>query len=204
MSDTISDNASIGTVHIPTYYEGPTDINGDVRINQRYFAYRTGAYSVFGKTLNVVFTIDRPAKEVWPYFKDYNLWQNSYHHYYSGVAGDLEGKAIRISGKPNESDPQKYRDLTVLKVIPEYLIILVDGLTEDLKKAEASPDFQTFMLNEHDGKTEITCLMQHASATKDKIGEETFAHLRKVAQDSQMKWRDIFIPNLRKLIYERQ
>src|SRR2546430_10199387 len=94
-----------GTTSVPRSYEGPVDVSDDVSVRQRYYTYRTDAGWVACKTLNVMFTIDQPVKDVWRYFKDFNLWQNSYHHYYSGVVGDLEGRTVRLTlGKPGDTN----------------------------------------------------------------------------------------------------
>src|SRR5687767_9270596 len=86
-----------GTVLAPKYYEGPVDIAGDVHVRIRYFTYLTDEGLVSGRNTNHMFTIERPARQVWPYIKDFNLWQNAYGFYYSGVVGDLEGKFFHIS-----------------------------------------------------------------------------------------------------------
>src|SRR5262249_29731254 len=109
------------TVPGRTYYEGPSDVNADERIHARYFTYKTKDALVAGDCYCIMFTIDRPAKEVWRYLRDFNLWQNEHHHYYSGVIGDLEGQTFRLSDKPNDPGPHYYE---VLKVIPEYLIVI--------------------------------------------------------------------------------
>jgi len=54
------------------YYEGPAEVTSDVRLHQRFFAYETDAGMVGGADFNVMFAIDRPAREVWPYLKDFN------------------------------------------------------------------------------------------------------------------------------------
>src|SRR5579864_2400598 len=78
-----------GSFSAPHYYDGPTDVREDIQLQQRYFAYRTERGIVAGCDFNVSFTIDRPTPQVWPYFKDFNRWQNSYGHFYSGVLGEL-------------------------------------------------------------------------------------------------------------------
>jgi hypothetical protein len=190
-----------GTVLAPNYYEGPAEILGDVRLHQRYFTYKTDAGWVAGKTFNVMFTIERPAKDVWPRLKDFNPWQNSYGHYYSGVVGDLEGKQFCISDKPNEPGPYQYE---VVRVIPEQLIVVLQPLQEGGSTDAISPDCHVVMLSEHDGKTIVTFLMEHASRNKDMTEEEALDPWRKMAPESQRKWRDIFIPTLKRLIYQGQ
>src|SRR5947209_2244667 len=89
-----------GTEAAPGYYDGPNEVIGDLRLNQRYFLYRTPLGLVSGKTFSITFTIDRPTRDVWPVFKDFNLWQNS-HNGYSGVVGDLDGKSFQLSSQPD-------------------------------------------------------------------------------------------------------
>lgn len=206
-----------GTVQARRYYEGPSDIRGDVRVHGRFFTYRTDAGLVSGCAFNVMFTIDRPAREAWPYVKDFNLWQNAYNHYYSGVVGDLEGKTFRLSVKPNDPGPHHYR---VERVIPEYLIVFnqpVPTTEEETRSLKAlgypgvyavSPGYHVFMLNEHGGKTDVTIFMEHATVMAPRnqkmTDEEALAPWRgeKKAPEWLRKWRDDFIPTLKKLVYE--
>jgi hypothetical protein len=194
-----SAGAAQGTALVPRFYEGPADIQGDVHLQQRYFTYQTEAGWVAGKTFNVMFTIDRPAKDVWPHLKDFNPWQNSYGHYYSGVLGDLEGKTFQLGSDPHEPGPHQYK---VVRVIPEHLIVLLQPVPQDINTTDFSPDCHVFMLNEHDGKTVVTALMEHASLSKDTTEQDALSPFREVAPESQRKWRDIFIPTLKNLIYE--
>jgi len=195
-----------GTVPARTYYEGPADFNGDERIHARYFAYQTDAGLVVGDTYSIMFTIDRPAKDVWRYLKDFNLWQNEHNHYYSGVLGDLEGKTFRLSNKPDDPGPHYYE---VLKVIPEYLIVINQPIPADGSSAELpglggiSPGFHVFMLNEHDGKTTVSVFMQHAARAETKNEQEALEPWREIVEtDAQPKWREDFIRTLKRLVYE--
>jgi hypothetical protein len=187
-----------GTILAPCFYEGPAEVLGDVHLSQRFFVYKTDTGKVAGKTLNVMFTVGRSAKDVWPHLKDFNPWQNSYGHYYSGVLGDLEGKTFVLSDRSGEPGQYLYN---VLRVIPEHLIVLSEPLPEESRAAGMSPDCHVFMLNEHGGKTVVTCLMEHASFIRDVItDEEALRPWRDAAPESHRKWRDIFVPTLKKLI----
>src|SRR6266516_5614783 len=117
-----------GTVDA-TYYEGHAHADGDERMNIRYYTYRTDAGLVAGATTSVMFTVDRPARDVWPYLKDFNLWQSAYDHYYSGVVGDLEGLSVGGSDKPIDSPGELPYE--VIRAIPEYLIVLAQPAPEE-------------------------------------------------------------------------
>jgi len=152
-----------------------------------------------GTTTNVMFTIDRPAKAVWPYLRDFNLWQNSYHHYYSGVAGDLEGRTIRLVIGSDLNAPERLSaEYRVVRVIPEHLLMISQVVVEDGPVAGMG-GLTVFMLNEHDEKTVITILMQHDRLTQALTEEEALAPWRASAPENLMKWRDFFIPTLKRL-----
>jgi hypothetical protein len=185
------------TVSQPKFYEGPTDILGDVHLRQRFFTYRCSGGLIAGKTFNVMFTIERPARIVWPCFKDLNCWQNVYHHYYSGVIGDLEGKTFHLSSTPDGPALYRYK---VERVIPEHLIVISQPVSDEVRAAGFSPDTHVFMLNEHGGRTVATILMQHASLLRDRTEDEALEPWRTMSRDSHMKWRDFFIPTLKKLV----
>jgi len=199
-----------GTGQAPHYYEGPTHIHGDVRLHQRLFSYETNAGLVAGWNMSVMFTIDRSAKEVWPYLKDFNLWQNSYDYYYTGVVGDLyssqEGnlgeKTFRIGSKPNNPESLYPFEYKVLRVIPERLIVIFQPVPEDGSNGGVSPGFHVFMLSEHDGKTVVTIEMEHANRSQGKTEEEAVGIWREAAPEIERFWRDIFIPDLKKLVHK--
>src|SRR5262245_4677875 len=105
-------------MHSPrAYHDGPADIVGDIRVRGRFFTQETSKGLIAGATWNFMFVIHHPAKDVWPVFKDFNAWQNSYGHYYSGVVGDLEGRTFAL-GTADDLGVPRYE---VLKVIPEHL-----------------------------------------------------------------------------------
>ena len=190
-----------GKNSVRKYYEGPAETQGDVRLRQRYFTHQSDAGLIVGKDFNVMFTIDRPAKDVWLYVKDFNLWQNSYGYYYSGVVGDLEGESFHITVKKGNESLGSY-PYKVLRAIPEYLIVAFEPIAEDGSNGGINSGFHVFVLNEHDGKTTVTVLMEHGSRTRDMTEEEALDPFRKQAPESHRFWRDILIPTLKKLIYQ--
>jgi hypothetical protein len=189
-------NSEEGTAAAPRFYEGLANTDGDVEQHRRYFTYRTAEGLVVGYAVNLMFTISRPARDVWPTFKDFNRWQHSHHHY-SGVVGDLEGKTYRVGSAPGS--PGQY-DYHVIKVIPEHLIVVSEPVPADGSTGGVSRGFHVFMLNEHLGRTIVTILMEHSFRTRDKTADEALGHWRAMAPELQSKWRVHFIPLLRKLI----
>jgi hypothetical protein len=200
-----------GTVQVTQFHEGPAHMQDDVQLHQRYFTYKTDAGIVAGCDMTAMFTIDRPAKDVWPYIRDFNRWQNAYGYYYSGVVGDLYSSAecdlgketFRISiKKPNEAPQQYPYDYKVLRVIPERLIVFFQPVPDDGSTGGVSPGFHVFMLNEDKGKTVVTVLMEHASRTQETSEEEALAYWKGETPEAVRCWRDSFIPTLKKLVYE--
>jgi hypothetical protein len=197
-----------GTVLAPTYYEGPFVIQDDVHIRRRYYTYRTEEGLVAGTTLSVMFTIDRPQREVWPYIKDFNLWQNPFTHFYSGVIGDLDGKTFALSLDRNDLGKHRYQ---VVRVIPEHVIAIYQPALEENSPyipglGGISPGFHVFMLNEHAGKTVVTILMEHASYASgdpDMRVEEALGPWRAgPGPEGVRKWHEDFIPELKRLVYD--
>jgi hypothetical protein len=178
------------------YYEGPCETWGDARLHFRYYSSDTDAGKMVGVVASITFVLDRPASDVWPHFKDFNLWHNSCDHYYSGVLGDLEGKTFRLSKKPNEPGPHQYR---VVKVIHEHLIEF-DQRGSWEGGSQPFDGYGVYMLNNHGEKTLVTILMQHASRMEDKTQEEALDFWRRIVTDAHRKWRDAFIPTLEQLV----
>src|SRR3954453_22417181 len=143
-----------GTKEAVTWTDGPRDVEGDVKIHQRFYTENTEAGTVVGKTLSILFTLKTSAKDLWPHLKDFNPWQNEYGHYYSGVIGDLEGQTFRIAASADDLDGEhQYR---VVRVIPEHLIVV---LQPQIAAVGQSPDSHTVMLNEHVGKSIVSIVM---------------------------------------------
>lgn len=196
-----------------TYYDGPSDVTGDVRLRYRYFTYRVEAGLVAGVATTVRFTLDAPASRIWPIFKDFNLWQNQFDHYYSGVIGDLEGKTFSLSLKPNDTSmPHRY---DVVRVIPEYLINNQMRVTEDYTDSPSPgfpgeggviPGYSVYLLSDEDGITAMTCFLEHAAVmersaeSQGMSEEEALAPWRELTPEWLSKWRDRFIPSLRALV----
>jgi hypothetical protein len=197
------------------YSPGPADVTDDIAITTRYFTYRSGAGFVAGDNILVKFGIDAPVSKVWPYASDWNTWMNDPgSYYYSGVLGELEGQTFSLSLKPNDTEmPHFYH---VDKVIPEHLIVVSQPILtdEDLKvyplpgHGGASGGYHVFMLSEHEGKTLITVYMEHESvmargADADTITpDEALAPWMEALGGALARWRDDFIPALRRRVAE--
>jgi hypothetical protein len=196
----VATDAAEGTVRSPRWYESFADVNGDEQVHSKLYAYVQEGDLFVGTTKSVMFTVDAPARDVWPVLKDSNLWQAEYGHHYSGVIGDLEGKSFRLGDKPNPEGPHQYH---VLRVIPEHLMVVNQPGDWD-----GGPDpwdgFHVFMLNEHDGKSTVTIIMQHALRSTDQTEEEAIARWQESQPENQRKWRDVFIPKFKELVYEKE
>jgi hypothetical protein len=199
-----------GTLHAPHYLEAHKDQNDDVHLRTRLFTYDTDSGIVAGGVWNIVCTIDRPVKQVWPFFKDFNLWMNSYGYYWPGVLGDMytseerdvDRKTFPITIKKPNEPPREVNLYQLVNVIPEHMIVLWQPIVEGHPHGGVSPGFNVFMLNEQAGKTLVTITMEHATRATGKTEEEALAPWREIAKEVHAFWRDIFIPNLRKLAYK--
>jgi uncharacterized protein YndB with AHSA1/START domain len=201
-------DAPLGTVRNPRYYDGPSDVVGDVHLRIRYFAYETDEGLVAGRNTSHFFTIDRPVRDVWPVVSDFNRWHNPAGYFYSGVLNELYSRddrdlghgtfriTVRKEGEPDfETD-----DYIVLNVVPEHLIVLFQPVPADGGNGGISPGFHTITLNEHDRKTLVTFYTEHASRTTDKTEEEALEPFRATADETLRRFRDVFIPTLKRLV----
>jgi hypothetical protein len=204
-----------GSAGSPKFYESVTDVHDDVRIHGRYYSYVKDVGLVAGVTLSVMCVVDRPVAEVWPVYKDHNLWQNSYDYYYSGVVGDLEGGSFTLGDSPDE--PTSNPPYHVIRVVPEYLVVFHQPSVGRWEKDAVmpgygivSPGVMSFGCDEYDGKTHLAIFMEHTSVMAlpeelDAATEEAvIGPWREMLVDGVRKWRDIFVPNLKELVYEGQ
>jgi len=196
-----------GSVRDPKVHDAFTEVDDDLRLHGRYYTYVSDDGLVVGVTLSCMCVVDRPVREVWPLYKDFNLWQSSYDHHYSGVVGDLEGKTFTL--RIGDVQIPGYR---VIRSIPEYLIVFDQPPTDDLPDAFpglgiVSPGFMSFGIDEYEGRSEIAVFMEHASVmarTADidaTTEEDAIGPWRPMLTDGVRKWRDVFIPNLKELAY---
>lgn len=202
---------TVNTFHIESTHQGrtysaaPSHDGGDERIRQRYFTYQTDKGLVAGVSVNVLFTLQRPARVVWPIISDFNVWQNlGTAHSYSGILRELEGKSFGLHVGPNDRRPHYYE---VVKVIPEYLIVINQPIPADGSsagypgKGGVSPGFHVFMLNEHEGRTTVSIYMEHSAIADSADAEEALAPWRESRAPAYLsKWRDEFIPSLKNLV----
>jgi hypothetical protein len=184
----------------PKWHVGPAYADKDVRIRYLYYTYPTDQGLVSAGYLSVLFSIDRPARAVWPYFKDFNLWQNPYGYYYTGVVGDLEGATFALTvGKDTPPGPHGYR---VVRAIPEHMISIHQPVPADGSTGGMSPGFHSMLLTEHEGTTSVIYEGDHATRTQGKSEEEALKPWREFSDKVVLMWRDSFIPTLRKLVYD--
>lgn len=158
-------------------------------------------------------SMDCPARDVWPYFKDFNLWHEDLT--YDGVIGDREGKSVDFTIKPDgpfkdftpifasDDEMQNFRKhLRICKIIPEHLIIF-DSV--GLDKTHKMDSYYVFSLRELDGGTRITIAMIYApfvSARKDEAQLVTWFQAVRTNVDD--RWDELYIPKLRALVEKRR
>jgi hypothetical protein len=99
-------------------------------------------------------------------------------------------------------------------VIPEHVIVVsqpatAEGAAGYPGHGVVSPGYHVFTLTERADDTLVTVFMQHASLmarppVPDAVtADDALAPWREVVGDGLMKWRDIFIPTLKRLVAER-
>lgn len=190
---------SEGTHDRPIHHDGLQSDEGGVHQRRRYFSYEAVDGLVTGTATSITFDIDRPAAAVWTALKDFNAWQNSYHHHYSGVVGDMEGQVVRSTLGGDLHDPRgAYGEYRIDRVIPEYLIVLSQIVPAD-KRVGGMGGYSVFMLSEFDDITTVSIMIQHDRLTPDLSLDAALDYWRAFAPELLMKWRDHFVPNLRRL-----
>jgi hypothetical protein len=188
-------------IHSAEVYEGPFESNGDVHLRYGFYTYQAERGLVSAGILSVMFTLDRPPKDVWPYLKDFNLWQNSGDYYYSGVVGDMADEPFTLTiGKKDDPGRRELNGYKLLRVIPHHLILLSDPVPTDGSTGGVSPGIHPFVLTELNGNTVITLESDHAQVTQNASADEALATWRQLGSKVFPIWRDKFIPTLRKLV----
>lgn len=158
-------------------------------------AYTEHGYSLSELAFDITWTVDRPVREVWPIFKDFNNWQNGYNFFYDGVMGDEgNGRQVYLSNKPN--NPGVGGAYTVRKVIPEHLIYVESMPVATGLKDTLFSGHNVATLTEEGGVTTINFFMEHTWRSSEVSEKE----LRKIAQSlvdsGKMYWQEHFLPDL--------
>ena len=203
-----------GTVSAPTWYDGIDHNEGDFGFHLKNFTYMTVKGPVVGIIGSVMFTIDRPAKEVWPYLKDFNSFEGPYGIRYEGKDGnlvawgdlytseehDLGQETLTYGGTKNtwKSVPS-----SVIRVIPEHLLVLFENIPADGSTDGMSPGFHVFTLNEHGGQSIVYGIMEHSERSNAKTEAEALAGSRwgpkQYDQAASLgRWKQ-FVPTLKDL-----
>jgi hypothetical protein len=207
MSATSTKTWGEGTESSPKYWVAFDEQHDDAKFSGRYFTFDTDEGLVAGATVDLTCTFDAPARDVWPYFKDHTLWQDAYHHYYSGVLGDLEGKTFMLNTEPDNFPKHRY---DVIRVIQEHVIIVNQPIPDPGEaysigaghpQGGVNPGCMVFMISEYGGQTVLNIFMEHRFRTKtlsEAEAMETFWWM----PDALLKWRDVFIPALKMLVYD--
>lgn len=207
---------STGTIRDPKFIEGFSLDEDGLRMHGEYVIYQCELGLVCGTRVTVKFTLDGSRREVWPFFKDQNAWMNPASYYFSHTIDDLEeGQTYRTAMDPNDLDgPHQWR---LDKVLPEYVIVksqLVPkgeyvGPTGKFGLGRVPAGYVVIGLDQFEpGKTEVAFFMEHstlvaqpedAEAMSD---EEAMAPWLPVMDAVVPRWRDVFLPALRKLVAE--
>lgn len=206
--------AEEGTFSAPAISEISLRQSDGATIRRVVYSYSDGAAEVVGTKTSVLFTLNRPVKDVWPVFRDFNKWQNAAGLFYSGEFGDQEGKLefmMRQRDKPSIDTTQAF---IVEHIIPQSAIVLYSPLWEATdehgrKLGSRHEGKNVFMLTEVDGTTIVTAAMEHAyhyhGPEARRRAEEALSQRVKTAQDAKKSgakdiWESDFIPALRALL----
>jgi hypothetical protein len=184
-------------------------------IRRVVFSYRNGTEDVVGTKTSVHFTIDRPAKEVWPIFQDFNQWQSQIGYFMTGALGDREGDIEFLTGPKRENATiDQSQALKVAYIIPEQAIVLHSPPWEKVDKnghrvGNRHEGKNVFMLTEVKGRTVVTAAMEHtfhyygpnsrSNASKG-LAQKVQAAQEKKKKGSKDLWEKSFIPKLKELV----
>lgn len=199
-----------GTVVDPNWYDGKDYNEEGFSIHFRNFTYMTKSGPVVGIVASIMFTLDVPSAVAWKYMKDFTTFEGEFGIRYTGVWGEMDTSEERELGQNTlqyQGSKGEWSSVPsqVVRVIPQHLLTLYETIPADGSSGGVSPGFHTVMLNDHNGKTVVTAIMDHAERLPNLTEQEAFDRSMwgpgKYDQDASMKrWRDQFVPTLRKLV----
>lgn len=156
--------------------------------------------------LDITITLSRPVREVWPVFKDFNLWMNRFGYAWDGLPADNENHYVYL-GNTRSSNNLKYGSegsktkYVVRKVIPEQLMYW-DSLPVPLVDKDGVWTGHNLVgMQEANGQTRLSIFMEHTWYSETMTVEELRAEARWAMFDAVLAfWRDYFIPDLISLL----
>lgn len=180
------------------------------------FSYSKGTEEVVGTTTSVHFTINASAKEVWPTFQNFNLWQSQEGVSFTGPFGDREGELEYLMyqvGDRGKVTIDRSMVFIVEQIVPEHLIVIHSPLWESVD-ADGKPTGSrhegknTFMLSEVDSETIVTAVMEHAyHHYGPEAKEKSTLFLEKKIKQNKTRKRDIwegFAPKIKALVEKKK
>lgn len=185
-------------------------------VRRSVFSYRNGADEVVGTTTSVHFTLDSPAKRVWPTFQNFNLWQKQKGVSFSGPFGDKEGEMEYLMYQEGHRETVTIDNamaFNVQQIVPEHVIVLHSPLFErvgaDGKRLGSRHEGKNvFMLTEVNGKTTVTAVMEHSYHYYGPDAKRNAqAGLKQALKTAKNRKKDIwegFVPRIRKQVEDNK
>jgi hypothetical protein len=159
--------------------------------------------------LDVTITLTHRVDEVWPIFKDFDLWMGRYGYFWNGVfPADNEDKFVYLGNKAGANDTKYGTDGTrtkyiVRKVIPERLMYF-DSLPSPIPgKDGVWMGHNVISLYEEGGQTRIVTFMEHTWYSETMTIDELRAEAKGALEGGTAFWRDYFVPDLNSAIESR-
>jgi hypothetical protein len=167
------------TAEAPAYVDGVEEIDGDLHLRTRYYTYLSDAGLVAGAETNVMFTIDRPACDVWPFAVAWDAWQTK--EFYN--VEKLVPEYLIVVSQPVLTDEE----------VARYGLPGFGGV---------SAGYHVLMLNDFASRTTVSVFMDHASVMAKPrdagamSAEDALAPWQAagMAPSWSHNWRDTFIP----------
>lgn len=211
-------SAKSGTRAKPEMHNVFVHGNDRIPLRREVISYLEDGNIVVGTILSLHFTLNKPAKEVWPIFQNFNLWQNQSGYYYSGDFGDSEGGLgyLMFSSRPGASFDRS-QAFIYQQVIPEHSITAYAPAFESVDEKGVLRGYKhigkhSLMLTDIKGKTVVTAVFQHNNIfgpdnhdkAKAYLASTVKAEQEKERKNIKDKWETSFEPKLRALVEGKQ
>jgi hypothetical protein len=174
-----------------------------------YFADRpahTPALRAAECALDITITLKQPASEVWPVFRNFDVWMRRYGFIWESIPADNQDNFVYLgdgnssSGDGSDGTKTKY---VVRKVVPQQLIYFDSLPLPIVGKNGVWTGHNLMSMREEAGQSTISIFMEHTWYSETMSLEE----LRHEAKQAVLAdnggfafWRDYFIPDLISLI----
>lgn len=147
-------------------------------------------------------TFDKPASKVWPHIINFGSYQTDIGYRHASGPANQVGQIYELYFPIVPEDKQDETDaattLKTIRMIPNELWHGVNLISAGSWGVATGSNI--FILEEFNGKTTAKFIMEKQFIFYNSSEEEVEKSMSHITDDANRRWREIYLPNLKKLV----